>query len=171
MEKQVEKGLTPEQVKFTTSLPVLRDASVQPMAWEKCTVKEFNLGGPCLTGRTIKAAYREYYTKDKTFRDEIEAKIGPAAASDMEEILDLEPDEELDLEEDLDDDSGVPLSRVVYDAVGLDMDGLDARDQNRYCAAANSVIGENGRLQSGAVTENIWAYGDNGELFTVLGNQ
>lgn len=29
--QQLDSGLTPEQVKFTTSLPVLRDASVQPI--------------------------------------------------------------------------------------------------------------------------------------------
>ncbi|KAG6856590.1 hypothetical protein H0H87_002796 [Tephrocybe sp. NHM501043] len=81
-------------------------------AWEKCIVKEFNLGGECPLARNTKAAYRAYYKADKLFHEEIESKIGP----DMAEIMDLEPDAEDEAEEDEEDeeDTDIPLSRIVY---------------------------------------------------------
>ncbi|KAJ7868112.1 hypothetical protein B0H13DRAFT_1897267 [Mycena leptocephala] len=73
--RAAKTGLTAEQVKFSTSVPVLRDASVKPIvdlfkwaqtssgrdlikwAWEKSAVGKYNLGSDCLTSKKSKATW------------------------------------------------------------------------------------------------------------------
>ncbi|KAG6843519.1 hypothetical protein H0H87_003593, partial [Tephrocybe sp. NHM501043] len=125
-------------------------------AWEKCIV---NLGGECLLARNTKAAYHAYYKADKLFREEIESKIGSDAIPDMAEIMDLEPDSEDEPEED-EEDTDIPLSRIVYEALEL---RVDDEGPNDFCTADDLVVeGENGFLHSGGREENIWAFRDDG---------
>ncbi|KAJ6625286.1 hypothetical protein B0H10DRAFT_1942557 [Mycena sp. CBHHK59/15] len=101
--KQLAQGLTAQQVKFTTSVPVLRNASVKPIvglfewaqglagrdlikrAWEKCTVGEYNLSTECITSKKTKAAYREYLRNHPDFRKEIKNKINGDVFSLLDE--------------------------------------------------------------------------------------
>src|SRR5687768_11145257 len=121
-----------------------------------CTVKGWNLGEQCLMDRKTKAAYREYYKKDETFRKEIEGKIGAEAVLDMADIL--EPDSEG--EEPNDDDTDIPLSRIIR--ASLDLEVADhIRDE--FCTSSDLVIEEaDGSLHAGAVEENIWAFQHDG---------
>jgi len=45
-------------------------------AWEKCSVKEWNLGKDCLWNPRTRAAYRQYLKEDEVLRTEIQAHIG-----------------------------------------------------------------------------------------------
>ncbi|THU88058.1 hypothetical protein K435DRAFT_830622 [Dendrothele bispora CBS 962.96] len=130
------QGLSPSQIKFTTSLPALRDASVKPCvnvynffqtsdgrklvqkAWENCSIRGgFNLSGTCLTHRNTKAALRKYLEENPDFRQEIEAKIGRFDYGD-----ETEPQEPVEiLDDDAEDATDVPLEYVVRDALGVDV--------------------------------------------------
>ncbi|KAG5721992.1 hypothetical protein E4T56_gene18465 [Termitomyces sp. T112] len=83
--------------------------------------------------------------------------------SDTVKILDIEPDAEEYDEEDL-DDSDIPLSHVVHAAIGISVEG---NGPNRHCTASEYVIeGEDGCLHAGAMEESIWAYWNDGQLWT-----
>ncbi|KAH9914425.1 uncharacterized protein B0H18DRAFT_1216055 [Fomitopsis serialis] len=137
--QQIDQGLTPEQVKITTSIKTLRNASVAPLvdvfdfldsaggrtvirrAWEKCAVKEWNLSAECITSRRAKAAWREYLRKDETLRNEIEGKIG-----ELGDLIAEEPDEEGETStEEAYDDTDVSLRAVVQQALGVDVPEAD----------------------------------------------
>ncbi|KAJ6527216.1 hypothetical protein DFH09DRAFT_1094884 [Mycena vulgaris] len=188
--KQLAHGLTAQQVKFTTSVPVLRDASVKPIvdlyewaqsqtdrdlikrAWEKCTVGEYNLGMECLTSKKNKAAYREYLRKNPDFRKEIEDKIGDvlgldnetlAAATEIEARNVAAMGEDDDLFTGETNDTDVPLHRVVQDSLQLDITPANLPRSDLFCVQSDTVVaGDNGLLKGGGDTENIWAYNDNG---------
>ncbi|KAJ2936155.1 hypothetical protein H1R20_g939, partial [Candolleomyces eurysporus] len=183
--EQLSEGLTPSQIKFTTSLPILRNASVDPIvklhetmrgangrdlircAWEKCTVKEFNLGEECLTSRKAKIAYREYLETDAILRSEIEAKIGREAL--LNATLQVE-DEDLD-PYGIPDATDVPISRVVAE---LDHDSPQPADLefqaglgDQYCVPAETVECElNGTLVPINEQESIWAYTKDGRTWS-----
>ncbi|KAJ7201951.1 hypothetical protein C8J57DRAFT_1411159 [Mycena rebaudengoi] len=173
--KQLATGLTAEQVKFTTSLPVLCDASVKPIvdlfgwsqsltgkelikrAWEKCTVGEYNFSAECLMSKKTKAAYREYLRNNPDFRKEIEDKIG-----NVLELDSSEPGNE-DYENDETDDTDVPLHCVIQESLQLDITPSNLPSTNKFCVASDTVAeGEDGFLSGGGDVENIWAYNDNG---------
>ncbi|KAK7018740.1 hypothetical protein VNI00_018259 [Paramarasmius palmivorus] len=131
---QVENGITPDKIRFTTSLAALRNASVKPSvnvyeffqsydgsqivcrAWEKCSVKGgFNFSGECITSRRAKDAYRRYLMENPKFKQEIIDKIGffhePAPANSNTA---QEANHEDDLDETVDDDSSdVPIATIV----------------------------------------------------------
>ncbi|KAK1226816.1 hypothetical protein PQX77_010198 [Marasmius sp. AFHP31] len=138
--RDLEQGLTPAQIKCTTSLPALRDASVQPCvnaynffqttngrslalkAWENCKIQGgFDLSGACLTDRKSKAAYRSYLVQNPDFRKEIEDKIGPIPEPehDETETEDDEETDELEIPPGDEDTSDVPLQHVIHDALGI----------------------------------------------------
>ncbi|EPS95422.1 hypothetical protein FOMPIDRAFT_1132449 [Fomitopsis schrenkii] len=176
---QISKGLTPEQVKITTSIKTLRDASVAPLvsiynffdsfagktvirrAWEKCAVKEWNLSAECITGRKAKAAWREYLRKDETLRKEIEGRVGNLDALIAEDL-----DEENDEADEPYDDTDVPLRAVVQQALGVDLVEVDDHGRG-FCTPSSGITerAEDQGLQSGGDEENIWAYNDAGELW------
>ncbi|KAE9393905.1 hypothetical protein BT96DRAFT_958958 [Gymnopus androsaceus JB14] len=126
---QLLSGLTPEQVKFTTSYPILRNASVQPIievfkffnspdgrdiicrAWDKCVVEDFNLSNTCMAGRNTKAAYHQYLASDEIFRNEIRNKIGEQEFANIE--AELEEEAAAEGEDAEDDDSDIPLKSII----------------------------------------------------------
>ncbi|KAH9927826.1 uncharacterized protein B0H18DRAFT_1159842 [Fomitopsis serialis] len=181
--EQMDSGLTPEQVKITTSIKTLRNASVAPLvdiydffdtpsgraiirrAWEKCTVKEWNLSAECITSRKAKAAWREYLRRDKTLRDEIEGKVGK-----LRDLIAEEVDEEENVgAEEASDDTDVPLRAVVQQALGVDLvpEAGEGAAEKQFCTQVGiaEVRDEDQTLQSGGDEENIWAYNDAGELW------
>ncbi|KAJ2925554.1 hypothetical protein H1R20_g11541, partial [Candolleomyces eurysporus] len=175
--EQLDKGLTTTQIKFTTSLPALRNASVDPSVklfenlqgangrdlirrtLEKCMVKEFNLIEECLTSRKTKVAYWEYLEKDPTLRSEIKAKIGREAlrnATLQAEDQDMDP-------YGIPDATDIPISRVVAD---LDHDSpqpghveFQSGLGDQYCVTAKHIDRElDGTLVPTSEQESIWAY-------------
>ncbi|KAG6824721.1 hypothetical protein H0H92_006024 [Tricholoma furcatifolium] len=178
--KQVANGLTPAQVKFTTSLPALRDASVQPIvnlfnylsssagrkiiqqAWEKCTVKEWNLGAQCLTDRRTKVAYRDYLHNDTMFRKEIQNKLGQDATSDIIEAMEPESDH-ADNFEDESDDTGIPLDCIIHQSLGLEVAEPNYGTKTFCLASASIVEGADGHLHAGVGNENVWTFQENGQ--------
>lgn len=93
---QIDRGCLVEQVKFSSSLPELRNATVQPIirlydyfrsyegsliikrAWEKCQLNvDLNLGEKCLFNPKTREINRQYIRQDATLRKEIEDKVGP----------------------------------------------------------------------------------------------
>jgi hypothetical protein len=132
---QLESGKAHEEIEFTKSLPVLHDATVKPLVevfkWlrsyegqqvikhanELCKVDQWNLTGEMLTSPKARAALRRYLQTDDVLRKEIEGKLG-AGCLDLEDNADADIGEESE-EQDL-DDTDVPLTVVIRDALGLD---------------------------------------------------
>ncbi|KAJ3990871.1 hypothetical protein F5050DRAFT_1880346 [Lentinula boryana] len=175
--KQIDDGLTPEQVKFTTAYPQLRNASVKPIveafkffnnldgqaiirkAWEKCTVEGFNLGKECIESRETKAAYRDYLASDETFRSEIRNKIGTESFDKMEAQLQEEEREECD-DDGAEDDSDIPLDIIIKEVNGLD---IQVANSGRFTHVSTAVErGEDGSLRPTAEMEDVWSYDKDG---------
>jgi hypothetical protein len=183
--KQLRNGLTPAQVKFSTSLPVLRDASVRPIvdlynflsgssgreiikrAWQRCTVKEWNLGEECLSNPRTHAAYREYVRTDKTLRDEIIAKMSSESSDSFSNpgaealITDENLKEAGPGEDDEGLDTGIPLQSVIHNELGLEIPDVEGQ-LNRFCVSQETLVVTDGNLTHTSNTENIWAYNDEG---------
>jgi hypothetical protein len=123
-----------------------------------CTVGEWNLSGEVLTSRKAQSALHEYLKIDKTLREEIESKLGTL----FESVLSQQPDPDLDeIKHEIDiDDTSVPASAVIQQALGInisdaDIDGIT--DVQQYCAKENSIRTDGtGRLQGGGPSEDIW---------------
>ncbi|KAH7903996.1 hypothetical protein BJ138DRAFT_1119844 [Hygrophoropsis aurantiaca] len=153
-ESQIADGLTPEQVKFTTSLPKLRDASVAAIvdvynfmnglvgrdlvkkAWERCIAKGWNLSGDFLTSKKAHSALNEYLRTHPKLRDEIQNRTGVVHGFEDNELISMDDE----------DDSDVPSSAVIEDALGIT--GLDSDFVDRWIQWGDD--------------ENIWAW-NNGE--------
>ncbi|GJF00737.1 hypothetical protein PsYK624_170370 [Phanerochaete sordida] len=146
-------GLTPEQVQFSTSLPVLRDASVQAIveawkfmdtshgrsivqrAWEKCSASKWNLLEAVVTSREAKMAYHEYLKRDTVLADEIRGKIG-----DIDGLLGFQPQEEGDELGIGYDDTDVPLRSVIRDALDLALpESALAPQRELHCVPTDTV--------------------------------
>jgi hypothetical protein len=126
-------------------------------AWEKCGVKDWNLGEACLVDRKTKAAYREYLRSDEMLRKEIEGKIGDVHQLDT--TL-LEADQEQ--EEAEDDNTDIPLESIIQQEMALDNISLA---QQQFCVMFNEVSENQGQLQPSGKLENIWAYTDDGDTW------
>ncbi|KAJ6493122.1 hypothetical protein C8R45DRAFT_1095639 [Mycena sanguinolenta] len=134
-EAQIATGITSEKVVFSSSYPVLRDASVRgcvdlytwlesldgeaviKRSWEKCVVPgkpQYNLSYQCLTSHDSRKALCEYLKKDPTLANEIKDRCG---ATHLDRLLldlpngpaDTLPESNID-NDDTHDDSDVPLS-------------------------------------------------------------
>ncbi|KIM38062.1 hypothetical protein M413DRAFT_13027 [Hebeloma cylindrosporum] len=188
--QQTQGGLSAAQVKLTTSLPVLRNASVQPIvnlynffsgfsgrqiiqrAWEKCTVNEWNLGESCLYSLKTKAAYREYLKRDEILRKEIELKLGadPVRLVESDDIGRTETDRDNeDAEDEPEDATDIPLAAVIQAEMGFDDDTVAALQipdaVNRFCASYDAVLDDDGVLMPTGDSENVWAYRDDGSAW------
>ncbi|GLB39952.1 hypothetical protein LshimejAT787_0704620 [Lyophyllum shimeji] len=182
--KQLKEGLTPEKVQVTTSLPTLRNASVQPVvklyrylrsyagrqlvkrAWEKCAVGEWNLSAECITSRRAKAAYREYLEKDRVLRQEIEAKLGREATVNAQLVPEVE-----DFNGDaypLDDSTDIPLSTIVEEVTGELADtSNELIFHNTFCVDSSTVARElDGSFDVTSSTESVWAYTRDGRTWS-----
>ncbi|KAK7036323.1 hypothetical protein R3P38DRAFT_2414207, partial [Favolaschia claudopus] len=112
-QQQIDAGLTPENIKFSSSYPVLRNASVQACldvydfftspdgrdivkrAWELCTVPgkpEYNLSYACLTSRATRRALEKYLEEDSVLADEIRDRVGRRTLPENPADLDINPE-------------------------------------------------------------------------------
>ncbi|KAJ4463620.1 hypothetical protein C8R41DRAFT_927307 [Lentinula lateritia] len=121
-------GAKPEEIKVTTSLPKLRDASVAGLvkayeymqlldgrdlikkAWAKSTTSNgYNLSAECLTSRESHAALSKYLMMDQTLHHEIEAWCGKVLRLDDGTAVEGNTDFGCDQNEDAD----VPFDELV----------------------------------------------------------
>ncbi|KAJ7905213.1 hypothetical protein B0H13DRAFT_1881222 [Mycena leptocephala] len=192
----IAKGITPENVTFSSSYPVLRDASVRAcvdlydwltspegreivkQSWLKCEVPskpQYNLSYGCLTSRDTRKALRKYLQEDKIIADEIRARLGavslpPLAADGQTNIEPLEDCSDLP-----DDDDCVGLHQPEDDSdvplalVVKTAIGVDVTGQSRELSAKN-VVEENPveGLSTADAEEDIWVFNDNGEMWTSI---
>jgi hypothetical protein len=180
---QMSEGISPEHVKFVTSLPVLRDASVGAIsrvydwlnspdgheitrrAWANCKVRNCSLLGEYLTSKEAKGHLRQYLATHKNLRDEIENKIGKVY-NDLDHDNPAADDANANQipHWDKDDHADVPARAVVRDTLGIDLPNL--RDaEGSICVEHDSVTPSalSGELRVSGETEEIWLEGDSGD--------
>ncbi|KAJ3966366.1 hypothetical protein EV361DRAFT_575251 [Lentinula raphanica] len=117
-------------------------------AWAKSTTaKGYNLSAECLTSKHSVAALNAYLRSDKTLYDEIEQRCGQVLGISDESAVEADTDFHGDIQDDVD----VAFSDVVADTF-----------------KENSPRTETG-LVSSAEEEDIWAYDDNGNLWSKTG--
>ena len=167
---QLESGTAPEKIEFTKSLPILRDATVKPLVevfeWlrshegrqvikranELCKVGQWNLAGEMLISPKARAALKQYLQTDSVLRKEIEGKLGEGCL-DLEDEVDAEVDEET--EDPGVDDTDVPLSAVIQDALGLEVQANISAQ--RFCVDKLNVARQSTRnLHATGAQEDVW---------------
>ncbi|THV03436.1 hypothetical protein K435DRAFT_747854 [Dendrothele bispora CBS 962.96] len=171
--EKIAQGAEPEDIKVSTSLPVLRNASVRPLvevykylsndhgrslikkAWKNCVAKNYNLSEDCLTSGKTQTDVRNYLKQDKTLRDEIEDRCGVVYGLDDNPTSD--PVEvNLDLRIDDNDDGDVPLGEVISATFG-------------ESSGTGFQTTEDGTLENAGEGENVWAYDKEGNLYSQTG--
>ncbi|PPR06271.1 hypothetical protein CVT24_000890 [Panaeolus cyanescens] len=174
---QMAAGLSAENVKITTSYPILRNASVKPIvnlfnflsgsagreiiqrAWQKSIVKEWNLGGDCLTSLASKRACRRYIEADDILRTEIQTKL------DQLQITGAEPIDDFGVGDA--DESEIPLSVMIQHEFQLDHGTTGTGTQTRsFCVRDDEVDIEGEQFVPIAAPEYIWAYTMDGQSFS-----
>ncbi|KAJ6597355.1 hypothetical protein B0H10DRAFT_2232111 [Mycena sp. CBHHK59/15] len=187
-QEQIEQGITPDKVKFSSSYPVLRNASVCACvdlydwlttpagrkiiqrSWELCVVldkAEYNLSYECLTSREMRKALRKYLEHDTILAEEIKARLGPRTEplppSDVgiNTNDDSDDPESAEDNEEIEDDTGVSLPEVVDGVLRVCIQDKSGRWVAKAGIHAN---GEKG-LTVGDAEEDIWAYNPHGELW------
>ncbi|CAK5275046.1 unnamed protein product [Mycena citricolor] len=183
-QSQSAAGIKPEDVKFSSSLPVLRDASVRPcvdlydwfktsaghdlikQAWAKCIVPEktYNLSYETLTSRTSRKALREYLKTDRILAEEIKARCGsvnlPLLPNDLPANRQDVPEGDLDADghgDGISDDADVPVEAVIQHVFSDSEPKASDGDEGTTTLSSNRD------------EENIWAYNDKGEKWAVAG--
>lgn len=173
---QMSKGLSPEHVKFVTSLPVLRDASVGAIArlydwfnttegrqiiqraWANCKARDCSLAGDYLTSKLAKSHLQKYLETHKHLRDEIENKIGKISPN-----IDFDNPAADDMNAsslanwDGDDHADVPIRALVRETLGIDLPNLKDVD--------GSVCVDHDRVTRGALDGELRALGDEEEIW------
>ena len=196
-QNQVAKGISPEDVTFSSSFPVLRDASVRACvslydwltsdagrfivqrSWEKCEVPEkpkYNLSYECLTSRESRKALRKYLQEDKILAEEIKARMGSIDLQDLPAdnpnplAVDMEDCGELN-----DNDDLVGSHQPEDDSDVRLSQVIEAALGLRVNAVhaefvAKSVIEEDPQqgLSTADAAEDIWSFNDRGEMWTNL---
>ncbi|CAK5278788.1 unnamed protein product, partial [Mycena citricolor] len=183
--KEFSNGVPPTDIKYPTSLPVLCDATVRGLvkmydffqteeghrvvkeAWWKCAVpnKPWNLLAECLTGKESEKALREFLRTDTSLAMEIANRCGAthlgavmSGADVAEDVADFNAN----------DDSDVPLSAVIKDALSITVaseaagHSLPASEQVAPRTANDSTAG----LVTNDQSEDIWPYTVNGRIWS-----
>lgn len=193
---QIISGITPENVTFSSSFPVLRDASVRSCvslydwlispaghqivtrSWAKCEVPDkpkYNLSYECLTSRDSRKALRKYLIEDKILADEIKARMGSIDLPDLPADGDISPEGIDDCGELRDDDERVGTHQPEDDTdiplgevvqVAL---GIHI-DPPQGGLVSTHVIEEDPAkgLSTADAEENIWSFNDRGEMWTSI---
>ncbi|CAK5261843.1 unnamed protein product [Mycena citricolor] len=180
---QTSTGIRPEDVKFSSSMPVLRDASIRPcvdlydwlktsegrdlikQAWAKCVVpdKTYDLSYETLTSRASRKALREYLKTDRILADEIKARCGAIDLPDLPaDITTTKEVDEADLDRDAEgeglvDDSALSTEAVI--AHIFSKDTAEKADGHAVRSVLTPTIDE----------EDVWAYNNAGEKWSVIG--
>ncbi|KAF9259198.1 hypothetical protein L218DRAFT_947751 [Marasmius fiardii PR-910] len=127
--QQIADGKSPEEIKMSTSLAVLHDASVALLvkafewmkgptgrdlinkAWKNSQAKKWNLSAECLTSDGSRTALRDYLASDTTLFAEIQKRCGMVhGVSDTKEA---ESNETELLAEQIENDIDIPLEEVI----------------------------------------------------------
>ncbi|KAK1221287.1 hypothetical protein PQX77_015907 [Marasmius sp. AFHP31] len=170
--QQISEGKLPEDIKLSTSLPFLRDASVAPLvkafewmrgplgAWKNSTAKNWNLSAECLTGKEAQTALKAYLKSDKDLFTEIENRCGLVRGMDVDSEIPAGPSAEADIDAGhIEDDTDVPLAEVISEM-------WEPRDEAGESGYRHS---EHGGLVADGEDEDVWAYNDNGSLWRSSG--
>ncbi|KIK74376.1 hypothetical protein PAXRUDRAFT_19942 [Paxillus rubicundulus Ve08.2h10] len=165
-QEALKSGLTADQVKFTTSLPVLRDASVAGIlsvyefmtgpfrrglvqkSWAHCRVEGWDLSAECLTSRRAQTALIDYLRTHSTLHKEIEDQMGV--------VYGLNDSESDYVTADADDDADVPLSAVIRDALGVAQ--IPAEVDSVPLCVGSTEKGPHISLVAAGEYEDIWAF-------------
>ncbi|KXN80633.1 hypothetical protein AN958_09263 [Leucoagaricus sp. SymC.cos] len=129
--EQISYGVSPEDIKFTTSFPRLRDASVQGLVdadefmqspqGRDLIQKSWCLSEACLTARESVKALNAYLEKDQILAEEIKARVGHVMDG-CNLSLELEAQASTSIEQesspDLLDDSDIPLQVIIREELG-----------------------------------------------------
>ncbi|KAJ7722365.1 hypothetical protein B0H16DRAFT_1737746 [Mycena metata] len=180
---QSKKGVAPKDVKFPSSLPILRNATVRGLvkmydyfqtpegrkivqqAWRKCEVPgtDWNLSAECLTGKSSDKALREYLREDSTLATEIANRCGTThldqvlLTSPSGQASDNSPLPNAAPEESFADFDSHDDSDVPFNAVVRDALGIDVATLSHGTTFVGSRTAQ---TEEGA--EDIWAYTDSG---------
>ena len=121
-----------------------------------CRVGEWNLSGDVLISRKACAALHEYLKTDTISREEIAHELGHSPQTFVEE--EPEPESDAIVDQDNIDDSDVPASAVIQQALGFTVPATDTiTDVQPYCIKKTDVTGRDmGLLQGGGPREDIW---------------
>jgi hypothetical protein len=197
-QSQVAAGITPENVTFSNSYPVLRDASVRACvdlydwlttpegqeivkrSWEKCVVpdkSQYNLSYECLSSRDTRKALRQYLKDDKIFMEEIKARMGSVTLPDLPSDGGLGREQMEDCGDIPDDDDRVGLhglqpeddSDIPLAQVVKGALGIQVGGPS-VDLTAKLVIEENSieGLSTADAEEDIWAFNDKGQMWTKI---
>ncbi|KAG0702671.1 hypothetical protein DFH29DRAFT_875052 [Suillus ampliporus] len=120
--------------------------------WERCIAKEWNLSGDCLTSKQSRTALNTYLCTHDSLRNEIENRMG-TVHNDSEESLGH-------VEEMQEDDSDVPLSAMINDALGISID--KAYNLNLGYVVSEVKQAADQTLMAAGDAEDVWAW-NNGE--------
>ena len=125
-------------------------------AWERCTTKEWNFSGECLTSKKAQTALNNYLCSHPQLRKEIEDRTGVVHGLEELDARDVA------MEDDCPDDSDVPSSLVIQEVLGINISATegDANMTETHVSAAR--VDESGGLIAATEEEDIWAW-NNGE--------
>ena len=121
-------------------------------AWERCTATEWNFLDDCLTSKKAHTALNEYLHGHANLREEIESQTGTVHG--IEDVEAQTPSLE-----DSCDDTDVPSSLVVQDALGIE---VPDNVFEQMCVRQARKDDEHGGFVADGDEENIWAW-NNGE--------
>ena len=120
-------------------------------AWERCTAKEWNLSAECLTSKKAHAALNDYLRSHPHLHDEIKQWMGTVHGI-----------EAMGSTDDSNDDTDVPSSAIIQDALGIAVSGAD---QASDCVVWTRKDAEHGGLVAAEKDEDVWAF-NNGEKWS-----
>ncbi|KAJ3493456.1 hypothetical protein NLJ89_g11016 [Agrocybe chaxingu] len=177
--QQMASGLRAEDVRITTSLPKLRDASVAGLvkvyeflqsfdgrdlikkAWSKSQAKNWSLSEQCLTSKEAQAALKEYLQKDPDLHNEIHACMGAVLGVEVEGRAPLEAD----IDHDVVDDSDIPIEAVVRETLQENLELSTPTLSSVY--TVQTVVRTEDGLVAGGDEEDVWAYNENERYSTI----
>ena len=137
---------------FESVTSIIFCTALSKRANELCKVGQWNLAGETLISPKARAALKQYLKTDSMLRKEIEGKLGEGCL-DLEDEVDAEVDE--GTEDPEMDDTDVPLSAVIQDALGLEMQAHISAQ--RFCVDKLNVAHQsNGNLHATGAQEDVW---------------
>ena len=114
-------------------------------AWEQCTTaKEWNLSAKCLTSKKACVALNDYLHSHPHLHNEIKKWIGTVHG--IETMVSAD---------DSNDDTDVPSSAIIQDALGIAVSG---EDQVSDCVVQTRKDAEHGGFVAANKDEDAWAF-------------
>ncbi|KAL1690418.1 hypothetical protein GGG16DRAFT_103070 [Schizophyllum commune] len=157
---QIAAGVEPKDFKMITSFPTLRNAC----AWRKSGPPgkpHLSLSPEWLTSNEAHTALDEYLQNDPTLYEEICNRVGHVYGSFNAAEHKLDPAAP--------NDSDIPLSNVIHDMFGEDVDVSDVEfwyGTPLTVTECQKGTTEGLGLETAGVKEDILMFGDNGECYS-----